>query len=454
MPANHVLLQRTTLTASAASVTFDLTGVSGYTDLRLVYSVRSTRSANDDAVFLRVNADTASNYSYRFLRGDGSSAGSGSASTTFIYAGQGPAANATSNTFGNMEVYIPNYSGSTAKSISVDAVSENNATGAWTMLAAGRWSQTGAITSLTLYPETGPNFAAGSSFSLYGIANAATTPASAPKADGGDIIKTDGTYWYHAFLSSGTFKPQVNLSADILVVGGGGAGGVRQAGGGGAGGLLAFASQALSASTSYTTVVGAGGTGTQTDTSPGANGSDSQFGSLTLVKGGGGGGSNSSVNGVTGGSGGGGAVGGTGAAGTSGQGNSGGNGVAAPYYASGGGGGAGGTGANNSGSTGGAGGVGVYSTLTDLIGPTVGLGQLVSSHYYFAGGGGAGSGGGLSGGTGGSGGGANGGADNANGSNGTAGTGGGGGGSGGSNGAPFKVAGNGGSGVVIIKYAV
>jgi hypothetical protein len=47
-----------------------------------------------------------------------------------------------------------------------------------------------------------------STFYLYGVAALGTTPAIVPYATGGDTIMTDGTYWYHTFVSSGTFTPQ------------------------------------------------------------------------------------------------------------------------------------------------------------------------------------------------------------------------------------------------------
>jgi hypothetical protein len=65
-----------------------------------------------------------------------------------------------------------------------------------------------------------------STFYLYGVAKLGTTPAIVPYATGGDTIMTDGTYWYHAFTSSGTFTPAKGLSCDVLVVAGGGGGGM------------------------------------------------------------------------------------------------------------------------------------------------------------------------------------------------------------------------------------
>jgi len=156
----------------AADITFSSIP-STYTDLCLVFSVRSTRSANFDAVFLRVNGDTGSSHSYRFLRGSGSSPDSGNnGAASFVYVGQIPAATSTSSTFQNASVYLPNYATSSSKSMSSDSVSENNATEAWALLTAGLWSNSSAITSLRLYPENGPNFAQHSTAYLYGVSNA------------------------------------------------------------------------------------------------------------------------------------------------------------------------------------------------------------------------------------------------------------------------------------------
>ena len=110
-----------------------------------------------------------------------------------------------------------------------------------------------------------------------------------PKATGGTIT-SDASYWYHTFTGNGTFTPLQSLTADILVIAGGGGGGINQygntiGGGGGAGGLLYFSSQSLTA-TGYTCTIGGGGSANTTGAA-GTNGSDSQFGALTLVKGGG-----------------------------------------------------------------------------------------------------------------------------------------------------------------------
>ena len=436
MPNNMVLLETIALTQSAASVTFDNLPTSGYTDLKIVYSMRSNRASGDDAAFLRINGDTASNYSYRFLRGGGSAADSGSnATASFIYIGQVPAANATASTFENGEFYIPNYRASTAKSISVDAVGENNATSAYAMFTAGLWNSSSSITSLNIYPENGTAWVANSTFSLYGIAALGTTPVLAPKATGGNIVANDGTYWYHAFTSSGNFVPQVGLTADVLQIAGGAGGGANSGGlgggGGGAGGLLYYASQAISVSSAV--VIGAGGATTTA-------GTNSQFASLTASVGGGYGGGGV---GGTGGSGGGGRGGSAGGAQTSGQGFAGGSGTSNQ----GGGGGGAGVAGGNATTTSGTGGNGLntYSswataTLTGVSGYYAGGGSGGGNPSTTAANGAAGLGGGGSG------------SYNSAGAAATVNTGGGGGG-GGYNVSPFN-GGAGGSGIIIIRYPI
>jgi hypothetical protein len=454
MPNNYILLDRIELNATTASVTFDNIPQSGYTDLKLVISARtnSAGASGNPWTPMVVTFNSTTTTSSKQLFGTGSAVGSDS-SVNNVYTAD---TDNTANTFSNCEIYIPNYRSTNQKSYSTESVTENNATASLALMAAGLTNVTVAITSVSLAPDTG-SFAANSTFSLYGLAQVGTTPAIAPKADGGNVIGTDGTYWYHAFLSNGTFTPQVGLTADVLVVAGGGGGGRTVGGGGGAGGLLAFTGQSLTA-TGYSITVGGGGSGGTSASVAGTNGVDSQFGALTLVKGGGGGASYS-TGASTGGSGGGGSYNGGSAPGgsaTSGQGFAGGAGLGSNDVAGGGGGGAGAVGA--AGTTGSAGNGGVGSSAYSSWGAVTGTGQNVSGTYYFAGGGGAGSNsnwaGATTAGTGGLGGGANGRSLASQGvpTAATANTGGGGGGSGGSG--DTSNGGNGGSGVVIIRYLV
>lgn len=258
-----------------------------------------------------------------------------------------------------------------------------------------------------------------------------------------------------------TFQLFESRSCEILVVGGGGAGGVQYGGGGGAGGLQYVASHTLSAG-SYTINVGAGG-GAITAINVVSDGDPSVFksGSTILLKGLGGGGGNNQTQAPSTNMGSGGGAGyssntvgtsaqSSGSGSTIGQGfgHSGGAHIAAPDYNPGGGGGAGSAGGTAVATRGGHGGTGKdYSSIFSTNVGDVG--------WFASGGGGGGSlngqgtGTSLSGGAGGGGGGAGAGASN-NGTNASAHSGGGGGGAGG-NGA---TSGAGGSGIVVIRYAV
>ena len=464
MPANYVLLERIELNASAASVTFANIPQTGYTDLKVVASTRSAAANAVDALYGRFNS-SSTGYTNRILYGETTGVGSFSPSISYAHLGYGVGGNGTANTFSNLEIYIPNYTSSNNKSVSVDAVTETNAANTQAgvqSFEAALWSNSAAITSITFTQESGNNFVANSTFSLYGLAAVGTTPVIAPKASGGSIYN-DGTYWYHAFRSSGTFTPQTSLSCDVLVIaGGGGGGGFSKGGGGGAGGVSYLASSSLSA-ISYSCTVGGGGAG-GANASKGASGSNSVFNSITS-NGGGGAGVEGDVNGITGGSGGAGAR--TGTAGSANQGNTGGatgygnagaagtEGTGSPAtYGGGGGGGAGAAGSAALNGVGGTGGAGLNTWSSWASATSTGV-----SGYYAGGGGGqvytvstaaSGAGGAGGGGAGG----------NWNGSvygggvSGTTNTG-----SGGGGGAPGSSyggtpAGAGGSGIVIVRYTI
>jgi hypothetical protein len=158
---------------SGGAATIDFTSIPGtYTDLVVLLSGRNSVASVEASVSMQFNSST-SNYSSLWLRGNGAAASSGvnTYGTDEIYIGEVPASTATSNTFGNASIYIPNYAGSTNKSVSVDMVSENNATTAWAYLTAGLWSDSSAISSIKLLFQSG-NFVQHSTAYLYGVSNA------------------------------------------------------------------------------------------------------------------------------------------------------------------------------------------------------------------------------------------------------------------------------------------
>lgn len=160
------LISRTTLTGTAASVTFSSIPQT-YQTLKIICSMRSTYSGGtglNASVYYSINGSSASQ-SGRYINGSGSAAASGTTTTAIISKLNG--ASMTASTFGNSEITFPNYAGSTNKPITVDSVSENNATAAWQELGASLKSDTAAITSVTL--TTDNDFLANSTFSLYGV---------------------------------------------------------------------------------------------------------------------------------------------------------------------------------------------------------------------------------------------------------------------------------------------
>jgi hypothetical protein len=259
-----------------------------------------------------------------------------------------------------------------------------------------------------------------------------------------------------ASSASNSATPNVTEVVDYLVLAGGG-GGAGYGGGGGAGGLRSTVGKTgrnatlesavtISAGVTCTVTVGAGAAGTAYNATRGPAGSDSVFsgsGFTTVTSlGGGAGGSNGSVPGADGGCGGGGNAGHNmaGGSGTAGQGYDGGTAVNNDYYTGGGGGGTGGAGAASAGTAVGNGGVGLQ--IADWATPTS---TGVNSGYY--GGGGGGSSNQNRAGAGGLGGGGAGANEGSSAGNGTANTGGG----GGAAIAGYTI-GNGGSGLVLLRF--
>lgn len=173
MANTYELISSNVLTSSAASVTFSSIPAT-YTDLVIKCSARGSDSSVNNYAALRINSIT-SNYSEIYLYGSGSSPSGGTISGSNWTFGGGwfSSSTGTANTFGNTEIYIPNYAGSTNNKQAINLTAqENNTTGSNQVGFEGLLLQnTSAITSLTL-TATGANFVAGSSFYLYGISNA------------------------------------------------------------------------------------------------------------------------------------------------------------------------------------------------------------------------------------------------------------------------------------------
>ena len=96
-----------------------------------------------------------------------STAASNSATQPWIGAGVNDSS-FTASVFASSEIYIPNYTSANNKSFSANSVNENNGTTTNMALNSNLWSNTSAITRITLDPFGG-DFAQYSTATLYGI---------------------------------------------------------------------------------------------------------------------------------------------------------------------------------------------------------------------------------------------------------------------------------------------
>jgi hypothetical protein len=143
---------------------------STYTDLCLKLSARTNKADVDQLFTVAFNGSTSSSNS-KNLQGDGSSAVSGLSATLIFAIGDGN--NSTATTFGNCEIYIPNYANTSYnKTSSMEGISETNATNVGSILQSGLWSSTAAINQITLTPNGGQTILQHSTAYLYGVKNA------------------------------------------------------------------------------------------------------------------------------------------------------------------------------------------------------------------------------------------------------------------------------------------
>lgn len=150
----------------ASSIEFTAIPQDG-SDLVCVISARSSVASRYLKVSL--NNDTGSNYSRKELYGSGSGVSSFSSTTLTGALGIENRSDQTANTFGNTSIYISNYTSSSAKSISVDGVNENNAAGADAIIGAYSYSGTSPIADIDIVCNSGGILQQYSTASLYKI---------------------------------------------------------------------------------------------------------------------------------------------------------------------------------------------------------------------------------------------------------------------------------------------
>ena len=163
------------LSLPAAAVTWSSIP-SSYDHLCIKASIRSATTGNYANVNLQFgngSLDTGANYSMTNIQAfnaatptPASGRGSGLTSIWYLYvSGDGT----TADTFGNIEIWIPNYAASaTYKPVIARTTAENASATSWgTMFTAGLWSSTSAIDTVGFSDSV--NFMAYSTFDLYGV---------------------------------------------------------------------------------------------------------------------------------------------------------------------------------------------------------------------------------------------------------------------------------------------
>jgi hypothetical protein len=156
----YVRMATVSLSGATSSLTFSSIPAT-YRDLIVVFL---GAGSTDLEGRIRLNSDTGSNYNYVRMSGSGSAATSTSATSQtsgFVSA----IAKATTTGALQLNINIMDYS-ATDKHTTIISRADQAANG--TEAFANRWANTAAVTSVQILTSTG-NFAAGSTFSLYGV---------------------------------------------------------------------------------------------------------------------------------------------------------------------------------------------------------------------------------------------------------------------------------------------
>lgn len=165
MPSTYDRIATTTL--GSANATIDFTSISSaYTHIRCILFIPSSTATSN--IRVRFNGDSGTNYSYTYLEGNGSSAGSGRyTNSTYLFELRG----STSTTLPSLIKFdIFNYAGSTNKTALIENSLDRNGSGQVERMVS-LWRNTTAINQITL-TSSSSTWATGTIASLYGIVKA------------------------------------------------------------------------------------------------------------------------------------------------------------------------------------------------------------------------------------------------------------------------------------------
>lgn len=139
-----------------------------YTHLKLLISIRTSLATPDAAMGLYLN-NIGTGHTSRVVYSGGTSWNSFTVSNR-PYDFWVNGATSTASTFGATDVLIPNYTGSTRKTLVTRTVTETNGTAIITGFTGAETDLTSAISSIYIIPDSASTIQEHSTVTLYGIA--------------------------------------------------------------------------------------------------------------------------------------------------------------------------------------------------------------------------------------------------------------------------------------------
>jgi hypothetical protein len=162
MASTYEPIATQTLGSATSSVTFSsITG--SYTDLVLI--INGSVTSGNPSVWMRLNSDSGSNYSFTRVTGNGTSALS-SFEVSQTKANIASAFGMTTTYETNLVVQIMNYSNTTTNKTTITRA---NTPSLGTEASVNLYRSTSAITAIEILNSSATNFSTGSTFTLYGI---------------------------------------------------------------------------------------------------------------------------------------------------------------------------------------------------------------------------------------------------------------------------------------------
>jgi hypothetical protein len=170
-PNHFYHLETVRLGGNAASVEF--TNLARYNDFQhfqIRATLRTNRANNGDALRLRFNNDSGTNYSVHVLRGEGSNTlfSEGGGSINYLEIAYSEAANNTASSFAGAVIDILDPFETTKNTTARGLSGYTSSVGRLTYYS-GAWYNAAALTTILCYPAHGSAWVQGTRISLYGL---------------------------------------------------------------------------------------------------------------------------------------------------------------------------------------------------------------------------------------------------------------------------------------------